>query len=183
MLVSSHACIKAKLSHYFAVTKHIERALEMMHCLNSEKTEMSVLERQRLRIKWQQEQFIHQLPVTYFNETEELGAAFLGDQTLSELVNGAMKPDPAQFFTSEFESHALPRTLSCPNPDIGKEAANMISGGGGRESSKKRKADKTHNLKVLLLVTTNFICFMLCFLLIRVTNLGFNFRQLQRRKR
>ncbi|KAL8556081.1 hypothetical protein ACS0TY_003767 [Phlomoides rotata] len=100
----------------------------MMHCLNSGNSgEMSVLERQRSRFKCQQQQF----PLTYFNDKEELGCAFLGDQSLCELVNGALKPDPGlenDDFRSEL-SCAIPRRVSCP---------------------KKRKADdKTHNLKAI----------------------------------
>ncbi|KAH6780053.1 hypothetical protein C2S52_011290 [Perilla frutescens var. hirtella] len=139
---------------------------EMLHCLNSksENTEMTVLERQRSRLKWQQEQLNQQPPLTYFNGNQQM--SFLSDQGLCELVvNGAMKPDPGiengwnddfrRFLNygndAEFEiSCALPRTASCP-PNVAaiieKEAA-LISSAAGKESCKKRKADKTQNIKV-----------------------------------
>ncbi|KAG8368229.1 hypothetical protein BUALT_Bualt15G0023500 [Buddleja alternifolia] len=130
--------------------------------------EMSVLERQRFRQKWQQ-------PVTtYFGENCDFLTS--NDRGLDEmLANGAMKPDPGMENGwsgdlgsvlnygngSEFEiGNAIPRTVSCP-PNVaaamaevaagkgkGKEAA-MSSAATGRESFKKRKADRTQSLKVI----------------------------------
>ncbi|KAK4437759.1 Transcription factor [Sesamum alatum] len=152
----------------------------MLHCLNttSGSSEMSVLQRQRSRLKWQQEQLIQHPPVAYFNENEGLGASLLtlnNDQGgLGEmmLAGGAMKPDPGvengwsdDFGRvlnygngSEFEmSYPIPRTLSCP-PNVAAAMAEVAASKGkaaalstdaGRESSKKRKPDKTHNLKVV----------------------------------
>ncbi|XP_073127281.1 transcription factor bHLH63-like [Henckelia pumila] len=128
--------------------------------------EMSVLERQRARLNWQQENLIQHHPFTYFNENEHFDGAFLmgnGDQGFGELLMGrAMKPDPGfeegwnglnYGNGSEFEmSCALPRTASCPpavaevNDGKGKEAA--LSSATGKESFKKRKADKNQIPKV-----------------------------------
>ncbi|XP_011088410.1 transcription factor bHLH63 isoform X2 [Sesamum indicum] len=152
---------------------------EMLHCLNtnSGSTDMTVIQRQRSRLKWQQQQLIQHQPLAYFNEREALGASLLtlnNDQGLGEmLAPGAMKPDPGEENGwsddfrrvlnygngSEFEmSYPIPRTVSCPPnvaaamaaevaADKGKEAA--LSSETGRESSKKRKAYKTQNLKVV----------------------------------
>ncbi|KAI3448028.1 hypothetical protein Pfo_004693 [Paulownia fortunei] len=151
---------------------------EMLHCLsnNSGNIEMSMLERQRARLKWQQQQLIQQQPCTYFDENDPLGGVlFIGnhDPGLGELmVSRVMKPDPGtengwnddfgRVLNSgnrpEFErSSAIPRTVSCP-PSVaaamaevaasnGKEAA--LSSATGGESFKKRKADDTKNLKVV----------------------------------
>lgn len=132
---------------------------EMLHCLNSksENSEMSVLERQRSRLKWQQEQLGQHPPFTYFNGNDQL--SYLGlnsDQGLCELVvNGAIKPDPDNGWNDDFRrllnyengsefqmTSALPRTASCPPNVISSASA------AGKESNKKRKADKTQNLKV-----------------------------------
>lgn len=130
--------------------------------------EMSVLERQQARLNWQQESLIQYQPFNYFNENEHFDGAFLmanGDQGFGELLMGrAMKPDPGfqdgwnglnYRNGSESEmSCALPRTASCP-PVVaalaaiggkGKEAA--LSSATGKESFKKRKADKNHIPKV-----------------------------------
>ncbi|XP_073309346.1 uncharacterized protein [Primulina huaijiensis] len=127
--------------------------------------EMSVLERQRARLNCQQENLIQHHPFTYFNENEHFDGAFLmgnGDQGFGELLMGRpMKPDPGfedgwnglnYGNGSEFEmSCALPRTASFP-PAVaasggkGKEAA--LSSATGKESFKKRKADKNHSTEV-----------------------------------
>ncbi|KAK6136569.1 hypothetical protein DH2020_029683 [Rehmannia glutinosa] len=133
---------------------------------------MSVLERQRSRLKWQQQQEQLIQPITYFNEENvQLGSVFSGlngDQGLGELLmGGAMKPDPgiepgwgddirrvlSYGNGSELEmGYAIPRTLSCPPnvaASIAQEAALSSAAAAGREGSKKRKADKTPNLKVV----------------------------------
>lgn len=139
---------------------------EMLHCLNSksENSEMSVFERQRSRLKWQQEQLGQHPPFTYFNGNDQL--SFLGlnstDQGLCELVvNGAMKPDPESGWNDDFRrllnygngselemSSSLPRTASCPPNVI--SSASASASAAGKESNKKRKADKTQNLKVFI---------------------------------
>nr|AKN09644.1 basic helix-loop-helix transcription factor [Salvia miltiorrhiza] len=135
---------------------------EMLHCLSStsENCEMSVLERQRSRLKWQQEQLSQQQPpiLPYFNGNDQLSyLGFHGDQDLCELVvnGGAMKPDPGienddfrRFLNygngGDLEmSCNLPRTVSCP-PNV----AASVDSAAGKESCKKRKADKSHNLKI-----------------------------------
>ncbi|KAL0365531.1 UNVERIFIED_CONTAM: Transcription factor [Sesamum angustifolium] len=151
---------------------------EMLHCLNTNSastTDMTVLQRQRSRLKWQHEHLIQHQPLAYFNENDASGASLLpldSDQGLGEMLPPeAMKPDPGaengwidDFGRvlnygngSEFEMcYPLPRTVSC-RPNVaaamaaevaskGKEAA--LSSDAGRESSKKRKADKNQNLKV-----------------------------------
>ncbi|GFP85884.1 transcription factor bhlh63 [Phtheirospermum japonicum] len=140
---------------------------------NSENnSEMSVLERQRLRLKWQQqEQLIQHQPITFFNQLDCAFSGFNGDQGFGEfLMVGAMKPDPGMETGlndgfrnvlsyengSEFEtgSYAIPRTVSCPPNVAAAAAANMAqepahsSGAAPAGSSKKRKADKTQNPKV-----------------------------------
>ncbi|KAL1554283.1 transcription factor bHLH63-like [Salvia divinorum] len=136
------------------------RLPEMLHCLNSttsENCEMSVLERQRSRLKQQEQLTHHHPPIPYFNGNDHLAySGFHGDQALSDLVlnGGAMKPDPGvehddfrRFMnygtgTTDFQmSCALPRTVSCP-PYV---AAASVDSAAGKESCKKRKA---HNLKI-----------------------------------
>ncbi|KAK4401529.1 Transcription factor [Sesamum angolense] len=147
---------------------------EMLHCLNTNSastTDMTVLQRQRSRLKWQHEHLIQHHPLAYFNENDAL-LTLDSDQGLGEMLPPeAMKPDPGEENAwiddfgrvlnygngSEFEMcYPLPRTVSCP-PNVaaamaaevaskGEEAA--LSSDAGRESSKKRKADKTQNLKV-----------------------------------
>lgn len=173
---------------------------EMLHC-----TDMTVLERQRARLKWEQEplqqqqqqqqqqQYQHQQPQeSYFSELS--GAFSLPSQLISQvqqqgfegglmgggdsvMFGGSVKPDPA--FASGwpdlgkimvptygfgpcgpgFEvSNAISRTSSCPPavaPDAvevkGKESAvpnDKMSAAVGRESLKKRKADKVQSTKV-----------------------------------
>ncbi|EYU37805.1 hypothetical protein ABFS82_02G022600 [Erythranthe guttata] len=153
---------------------------EMLHCLHaaaSEGADISVLDRQRSRHKWQQDQLLiqqhHQQnqPLPYFSDnSDQLGGVFMslnGDHGgLHELLlGGAMKPDPGLEngwggdlvgglnYASELEkNYAIQRTVSCP-PDVAaakiaaQEAA--LSSAAGRESSKKRKADKTQTLKVI----------------------------------
>ncbi|KAL3621247.1 hypothetical protein CASFOL_036159 [Castilleja foliolosa] len=145
----------------------------MLHSVNTNSennTEMSVLERRRIRLKWQQEQLIQHQPITCFNENEQLDYAFSGfngDQGLVEfLMGGALKPDPGMETGlhesvlsygngSELEmgSYAIPRTVSCP-PNVAAAVANMAqelahsSGAAPSQSTKKRKTDKTQYLKV-----------------------------------
>ncbi|PIN12183.1 hypothetical protein CDL12_15205 [Handroanthus impetiginosus] len=118
----------------------------------------------------------NEMGITYFNENEQfgLGGAFMAlnsDQGPSGLLlNGAMKPEPClengwsddfrRILSYENVSSTIPRTLSCP-PDVeapmaeavvgkGKEVVSSFSSSAtGRESSKKRKADKTQHLKVV----------------------------------
>ncbi|KAL3614075.1 hypothetical protein CASFOL_042149 [Castilleja foliolosa] len=128
----------------------------MLHSLNTNSknnTEMSVLERQRFRLKLQQEQSIQHQPITFFNENV-IFSSFNGDQGFGEfLIGGALKSDPGleTGLNDGFRS-----VLSYGN---GSElnvaaAANMAqeqaqsSGAASTESSKKRKADKTQNPKV-----------------------------------
>ncbi|KAL7118760.1 hypothetical protein ACP275_02G022000 [Erythranthe tilingii] len=121
---------------------------EMLHCLHaavSEGADISVLDRQRSRHKWQQDQLLiqqhqqhHQQnqPLPYFSDNnDQLGGVFTslnGDHGgLHELLLGAaMKPDPGLEngwggdlvgdlnYGSELEkNYAIQRTLSCP-PDV-----------------------------------------------------------------
>ncbi|KAG6410800.1 hypothetical protein SASPL_128869 [Salvia splendens] len=128
----------------------------MLHCLNSstsENCEMSVLERQRSRLKQQQQQLSqNHPPIPYFNGNDHLAySGFHVDQALSDLVlnGGAMKPDPGvehhdfrRFMnsgsaTTDFQmSSALPRTVSYT-------AAASVNSAPGKESCKKRKADRS----------------------------------------
>ncbi|CAN4112369.1 unnamed protein product [Withania somnifera] len=85
---------------------------EMLHKITSNggngSSELSVLDRQRARRKWQQEQ-VHQQEMSYFNgQNDQLMNCFhqaseaqqfhdlinVNDQSLNELVTRAIKPDP-----------------------------------------------------------------------------------------
>ncbi|CAA0807628.1 Transcription factor bHLH63 [Striga hermonthica] len=138
----------------------------MLHSLNSNlgnNPEISVLERQRLRLKWQQEQ----QQLTFFNESVLLDGVFSdfnGDNGLGELLmGGAMKPDPEAETGWDCGNGSglgcsLPRTVSCP-PDMAaplpvtaaQESAlsSAAAAAAARENSKKRKADKNQNPKVI----------------------------------
>jgi len=156
----------------------MNRALpEMLHCLNGpgNGTDVTVLERQRARMKWQ-----HQEQQGYFGGSE-FGGLFLepgqvgsfqglvggGDTVLGEVVTRSVKPDPGSengwpqlvnMGFTEFEMNcAISRTSSCP-PTVGPPVpeakgkvpapAEKMSSAVGRESFKKRKADKMQNAKV-----------------------------------
>ncbi|XP_059314218.1 transcription factor HBI1-like [Lycium ferocissimum] len=156
-------------------------------------SEMTVLERQRARMKWQQEQ-IQQQEMSYFNEqnnqlmnsfhhTSEAqqfhGLINVNDQSLNELVTRAIKSDPSlennwgdfgNIGTEGFGyvsvgvghggmshpsemNYAISRTTSCP-PTMAENAVSavkaketILSSNRGRESFKKRKADKNQHLK------------------------------------
>ncbi|XP_057465317.1 transcription factor bHLH63-like [Actinidia eriantha] len=157
----------------------------MLHC-----TDMSVLERQRARIKWQQEPFQQQ---RYFDGNEFSGFSgpaqaqqFLGLVNSDMGLNGLVKADPSldnewadfgQFsgegsglgpggfgLGSGFEMNCgISRTISCPLA-VAAEIAEVtaadtkqgesifpekVRSAVGRESFKKRKADKNQNLKAL----------------------------------
>lgn len=158
---------------------------EMLHC-----TEMTVLERQRARLKWQLEQLQQpqqqqqlqqqqeqqqQQEVGYFSELSQLISQGYDEGGL--MMGQQVKPDPAfengwrdlgkivvpaagYGFGPGFEaSYAISRTSSCP-PAVASEAVNVkgkvsvaalndkVSAVVGRESFKKRKADKVQNTKV-----------------------------------
>ncbi|XP_062177020.1 transcription factor bHLH63-like [Alnus glutinosa] len=151
---------------------------EMLHCLNGpgNGTDVTVLERQRARMKWQ-----HQEQQGYFGGSE-FGGLFLepgqvgsfqglvggGDTVLGEVVTRSVKPDPGSengwpqlvnMGFTEFEMNcAISRTSSCP-PTVGPPApeakgkvpapAEKMSSAVGRESFKKRKADKMQNAKIV----------------------------------
>ncbi|GFZ14446.1 basic helix-loop-helix (bHLH) DNA-binding superfamily protein [Actinidia rufa] len=157
----------------------------MLHC-----TDMSVLERQRARIKWQQEPFQQQ---RYFDGNEFSGFSgpaqaqqFQGLVNSDMGLNGLVKADlsldnewadfgqfsgegsdlgPGGFgLGSGFEmNYGISRTISCPLA-VAAEIAEVtaadtkqresifpekVSSAVGRESFKKRKADKNQNLKAL----------------------------------
>lgn len=186
---------------------------EMLHCLNMagnvagvKGMDMSVLERQRMVLKWQNEQLIQlQQPQqeqeqdqSYFNELSLV--AFLPAQTqnfqdlnvnfgpspgptLTELLNRPIKVDPGTEYrwidsrmpqsgvtieSSGIESigqvsspgyglnYGISRTASCPPLAAATEAKRVegltsdkkLSGAVGRESFKKRKAEKNLAPKV-----------------------------------
>ncbi|KAJ0010495.1 hypothetical protein Pint_34672 [Pistacia integerrima] len=158
-------------------------AAEMLHC-----TDLTVLERQRARMKWQQEQFHvvqQQQQESYFSElsgvfsvpsqvshVQSFEGGLLGGG--GDLVLGPVKPDPAlengwpdlgKVVVPGYgfgpcgpafdANYAISRTTSCP-PAVAAEAKvkessivnHKMSAAVGRESFKKRKADKVHNTKV-----------------------------------
>ncbi|TYH94278.1 hypothetical protein ES332_A12G030000v1 [Gossypium tomentosum] len=151
---------------------------------------LTVLDRQRARVKWQQESCFSELSGVFSNQTSTHVHGFQGDlisdeSVLDDLVmTRQVKPDP-HLETSWPElgkvdmagmgfgpcgysngpsfdmNYAISRTFSCPPAvaaTIAKEATevkgkeSIVSENMGsavaRESSKKRKADKLHNLKV-----------------------------------
>ncbi|KAK9286520.1 hypothetical protein L1049_014918 [Liquidambar formosana] len=182
----------------------MNRALpEMLHCLNTSVgnlagncTDLTVLDRQRTRIKWQQEQFQQQQQQqqqqNYFaSQGQQLQGLINGDLRLDQVVTRSLKVDPGlengwpdygKFplpktgFCEEstgFESagylngsafemnYAISRTASCP-PAVAEAVAAVADGKGkesivteklssavGKESFKKRKADKAQNSKVV----------------------------------
>ncbi|CAK9315901.1 unnamed protein product [Citrullus colocynthis] len=169
----------------------MNRALpEMLHCLNTTGNcpdTLSVLERQRARLKWQQDQLLQQqqqpLNQSCFNKVD-YGGGFPppvavpadhftgfpgymsgggggggGGLSLVEMVMGAVKPDPGlndgwsemgKFDPSlllnatayELNS-SLSRTSSCP-PAVAPTVAEKMGSAAGRDSFKKRKAEKVH---------------------------------------
>nr|AZN25257.1 bHLH transcription factor 8 [Betula platyphylla] len=157
----------------------MNRALpEMLHCLNGpgNGTDLTVLERQRARVKCQQQE-----QQGYFGGSHEFGGLFLepgqvgsfqgllgGDSVLGEAVTRSVKPDPdlengwpelVNMEFTEFEMNCdISRTSSCP-PTVAPPAreakgkvsapAEKMTSAVGRESFKKRKADKLQNTKVV----------------------------------
>lgn len=176
----------------FSVWRKMNRALpEMLHCLNTTGNcpdTLSVLERQRARLKWQQDQLLQQqqqpLNQSCFNKVD-YGGGFPppvavpadhftgfpgymngggggggGGLSLVEMVMGAVKSDPGlndgwsemgKFDPSlllnatayELNS-SLSRTSSCP-PAVAPTVAEKMGSAAGRDSFKKRKAEKVHN--------------------------------------
>ncbi|KAF5448828.1 hypothetical protein F2P56_029327 [Juglans regia] len=176
----------------------MNRALpEMLHCLSGpgNGTDMTVLERQRTRVKWQ-----HQEQQNYFGGSEFVGvflepsqAGQVGDfqdllgggggSVLRDVMTRSVKPDPGlENGWPELGRYELPdlgfgsavlmngsptgfemnptitRTSSCPPAEAqvapeakGKvsEPTEKMSSAVGRESFKKRKADKVQNTKVV----------------------------------
>ncbi|KGN43145.1 transcription factor bHLH63 [Cucumis sativus] len=166
----------------------MNRALpEMLHCLNSTgncSDTLSVLERQRARLKWQQDMLFQQplnqscfsradygggfpppvsVPadhLTGFPGYMSGGGGVGGGLSHVEMVMGAVKPDPGledgwsemgKFDPSlllnptacELNS-SLSRTSSCL-PVVAPTVAEKMGSMAGRESFKKRKAEKAHN--------------------------------------
>lgn len=164
---------------------------EMLHC-----ADITVLERQRARLKWQQDQLQQpqqqqelqqqqhqeqqqqqQQEVRYFSELSQLISQGYDEGGL--MMGQQVKPDPAfengwpdlgkivapaagYGFGPGFEaSYAISRTSSSP-PAVVPEAVDVkgkvsvaalnekVSAAVGRESFKKRKADKVQNTKVCL---------------------------------
>ncbi|KAM7479312.1 hypothetical protein LguiA_027525 [Lonicera macranthoides] len=142
--------------------------------------DITVLERQRARMKWQQDQLQQPQP-SFFNGNHELSGFSLTTQAqefsglisnelgIGDLVSRVVKPDPGfengwadiggvdgylgygacGYGNAGFEmSSVISRTISCP-PAVAAVADEKLISGVGRESFKKRKADKTQNLKVV----------------------------------
>ncbi|KAE9447243.1 hypothetical protein C3L33_20820, partial [Rhododendron williamsianum] len=143
----------------------MNRALpEMLHCINTPGniagsfTDMSVLERQRARIKWQQEQLLNQ-PPCYFEGNDQF--------------NGYSMPNHAQDFHNLISSEVGLVVKADPGLDNGWQEFGQFGGEGsglgssgfvngresvspekmssavGRESFKKRKADRNQSLKAV----------------------------------
>ncbi|XP_050364095.1 transcription factor bHLH63-like [Argentina anserina] len=159
----------------------MNRALpEMLNCMNAvgslvagNCTDMTVLDRQRALMKWQQDQFQQQQPQQGYFGGNELNGVFThvpvqASQVQSfqgliglggDLMMGqAVKPDPSSengwnelgYGSCGFEMN-ISRTFSCP-PKVAADtksnsavASPKISSPAGKESFKKRKADKAQN--------------------------------------
>nr|WIE96118.1 basic helix-loop-helix transcription factor [Loropetalum chinense var. rubrum] len=176
----------------------MNRALpEMFHCLNSSgnlpgnSTDMTILERQRARMKWEQDQLQQQQ--SYFsgdeyrvysvsahgNQGQEFQDLLNGNSGLHQVVTQSLKADPglengwleydqfpvpsSGFDSSGYVNYEFSRTASCP-PAVAAAAmaeAMMAADGKsresiltekmsatvGRDSFKKRNADKVQNSK------------------------------------
>lgn len=168
---------------------------EMLQC-----SDMTVLERQRACLKWQQELQLHhhqqkeehkcsnyfsELSGVFSSQTSHLAQGFHGGLMMMNgadhsanlcdtLMTRLVKPDPAGFETGSWPefgpcggygnngqnfdmNYAISRTYSCPpavaaavevktNELVGTE---KMGSAVGRESFKKRKADKLQNPKVV----------------------------------
>ncbi|KAL6209587.1 hypothetical protein ACLB2K_020527 [Fragaria x ananassa] len=162
----------------------MNRALpEMLNCMNAPGslvagncTDMTVLDRQRARMKWQQDHFQQQqqgyfggnelnwvfshMPIQASQVQSFQGLIGLGgDMGMGQ----AVKPDPSSesgwtelgYGSCGFEMNNIARTFSCP-PKVSAEtksnnavASPKISSPAGKESFKKRKADKAQNNKAV----------------------------------
>ncbi|CAK9134089.1 unnamed protein product [Ilex paraguariensis] len=180
--------------------------MEMLHCLNIPANvsgnggpDMTVLERQRGRMKWQQEEqhqqaLLQQQQQSLFDgnevnlfsmqaQAQQFQEMMNNEPSLGELVTRAMKPDPGMengwpdfgtigeatglgigscgFETGLDMNYAISRTTSCP-PAVAADVAVADAEGTesilpekpssmvGRESFKKRKADKkTHQCSAI----------------------------------
>ncbi|KAM5548854.1 transcription factor bHLH63 [Rosa sericea] len=165
----------------------MNRALpEMLNCMNAPGglvagncTDMTVLDRQRTRMRWQHDQFQQpqQQHQGYFGGNE-LNGVFNHEPIQASQVQSfqgliglggdsgmgqAVKPDPSSengwtelgYGSCGFEMNNISRTLSCP-PKVAAEtksnnavAPAKISSPAGMESFKKRKADKAQNNKAV----------------------------------
>ncbi|KAF8405240.1 hypothetical protein HHK36_010141 [Tetracentron sinense] len=179
---------------------------EMLQCVQTSEniagngTDMTVLERQRGRLKWQQQQLqSQQLQQSYFNEnqlnlfslsqTQHYQDLMNNDSAFRELANQSMKVDPdlengwpnftkypiprtgfcgemKGFVSSGLQTDALEmdysisRTSSCPPAEavamagdekgIESVLTEKLASTVGRDSFKKRKADKAQNPKVIV---------------------------------
>lgn len=159
----------------------------LQHCLSSPGnstgvcTDMTVLERQRARFRWQQDHeqtdpqtqphhHHHNNANAFFNPGEQTGmfydpagfrALIAGD---SAAINRAVKPDPGleMGYASpavHVAGGAISRTSSCPASGDGFSPAEKNSLAVGREGFKKRKAnDKAQPItKVILSLLTIYI--------------------------
>jgi len=132
----------------------------MLHCLNTTtnsgnlatescSSDITVLERQRERMKWQQHQ--HQ---GYFN-----AAAMFCSSLQQQVENSEASSSLAVLLpTLDVTSAAISRTFSCPPllPDP-KLIHSSIHGKEKDNSSKKRKAEKPHHNPKLKVCAISFI--------------------------
>ncbi|KAF6136310.1 hypothetical protein GIB67_042795 [Kingdonia uniflora] len=122
--------------------------------------DMTVLERQRAQMKLQPQQ---QQQLSYFNDSHLNfngfnGGLVNGDSIIRELAFRSMSIDPAlENGLSELGCYPIPRTGFVSNDSGGEGTINvaveetkmMSANGTGRESFKKRKADKAQTPKVV----------------------------------
>lgn len=132
----------------------------MLHCLNTTtnsgnlatescSSDITVLERQRERMKWQQQQH-HQ---GYFNAAAMFCSSLQQQVDNSEASSLAADLLPLQMPTLDVTSSSISRTFSCPPllPDP-KLIHSSIAGKDKDNSSKKRKAEKSHHNSKLKVV-------------------------------
>lgn len=166
----------------------MNRALpEMLNCMNAPGslvaagncTDMTVLDRQRARMKWQHDQLQQQQHQGYFGGSDLNGVfshlpiqASEQVQSFQGLIglgdSGMGQAAKLGHGSCGFEmngSNNISRTFSCP-PKVAAETKNnntvvtdKISSPAGKESFKKRKADKGQNNKVCDSISLHFLDF------------------------
>jgi len=134
----------------------------MLHCANASGNlagDMTVLERQRARMKWQEEQGCFSGFNGVFSSSSSASSLHVQDSLmlaadsgcgLGEVVAQAQAQAQAQArsVAGLDASSSISRTFSCPPALVEPEPRPTESSIGKESFNKKRKADKLHNAKV-----------------------------------